>query len=85
MKIGARVGSIVVLAGLAAACMSMRGPETGGDMSRGFDGAIGRHSGLERSVFRIVQKDQLEAIEPEQTQTPLDGAFHLRPAEVAVA
>ena len=29
MKIGARVGSIVVLAGLmGAACMSMRGPET---------------------------------------------------------
>ncbi len=45
MKIGARVGSIVVLAGLAvAACMSMRGPETGGDMSRGFDGAIGENA-----------------------------------------
>jgi hypothetical protein len=45
MKIGARVGSIVVLAGLVgAACMSMRGAETGGDTSRGFDGAIGENA-----------------------------------------
>ena len=45
MKIGARVRSIVVLAGLiGAACMSMRGAETGGDTSRGFDGAIGENA-----------------------------------------
>jgi hypothetical protein len=45
MKIGARVGSLVVLAGLiGAACMSMRGAETGGDTSRGFDGAIGENA-----------------------------------------
>lgn len=45
MNIGARVGSIVVLAGLiGAACMSMRGAETGGDTSRGFDGAIGENA-----------------------------------------
>jgi hypothetical protein len=45
MKIGARVGSIVVLAGLVgAACMSMRGSGTSGDTSRGLDGAIGENA-----------------------------------------
>ena len=45
MKMGARVGSIVVLAGLVgAACMSMRGAETHRDTSGGFDGAIGENA-----------------------------------------
>jgi mono/diheme cytochrome c family protein len=45
MNIGARVGGILVLAGLVgAACMSMRGPETSGDTSRGFDGSIAENS-----------------------------------------
>ena len=41
MKIGARIGSIALLVGLAgAACMSMRGPRASDDMSGAFDGAI---------------------------------------------
>ena len=41
MKNGARIGSIALLVGLAgAACMSMRGPRAGDNMSGAFDGAI---------------------------------------------
>lgn len=45
MKIGARLGSIALLVGLAgAACMSMRGPRPSDDTSSTFDGSIAENA-----------------------------------------